>query len=64
MPTLSPLQVRRNELDRRAIASLLRTQHHDSVKRCVASYMTSQQVADVMLQEDQERRGVNRPWSK
>ena len=59
---LTDLQLRYIELDRRVICSKLRTQHHESVRGCVAKW-TSQQTADVELRADQERRGVNRPWA-
>ncbi len=59
---LTSLQLRYIELDRRVISSRLRTQLHEAVTRSAMVY-TAQQEADVMLAEDQERRGVNRPWA-
>jgi hypothetical protein len=63
---LTAIQRARNANDRRVIGERLDRERRTACNAACARIMarTPQQVADSMLQADQERRGVNRPFSR
>lgn len=61
---LTAMQHARNEKDRRVIVARMDQERRAACNAACARIMarTPQQVADSMLEADQERRGVNRPF--